>query len=116
MSASSTRLIKLICCLSLVMGMAVGSTTWLQAQSSFGTIKGVVSDASEAAVPGATVTITNTRTSVARQVTTNESGLYQVGSLIPGFYTIKAEKQDFKSPRCPNLNCGSTRWRQSMSR
>ena len=78
MAASSTRLIKMICCLSLIMGMAVGSTTWLQAQSSSGTIKGVVSDATEAAVPGATVTITNTKTGIARQVTSNDSGIYQV--------------------------------------
>ena len=103
MAASSTRLIKMICCLSLVMGMAVGSTTWLQAQSSFGTIKGVVSDASEAAVPGATVTITNTKTSVARQVTTNESGIYQVGSLIPGSYTIKVEKAGFQVSQVPEF-------------
>ena len=44
----------------------------------FGEITGSVTDSTGAIIPGATVTIVNSATNVARSVETNESGNYSV--------------------------------------
>ena len=54
-------------------------------------------DASDAAVPSATVTATNTGTGISRTVTTNEAGAYTVPSLIPGGYEVKVINAGFKT-------------------
>jgi len=48
------------------------------------TVTGEVSDASGAAVAGATVTVRNTATNGIRNTTTNEEGVYNIPALIPG--------------------------------
>ena len=56
----------------------------LFAQSDLGTISGLVRDPSGASVPGAMVTIKNPA-GIERRATTNESGLYTVTNIPPGF-------------------------------
>src|ERR1700677_3213399 len=51
-----------------------------------GTITGVVTDTSGAAIANATVVITNTDTSVARTIQTNSDGSYTATFLQPGHY------------------------------
>src|ERR1700676_4012973 len=58
-------------------------------------IIGQVSDASGAAVPGATVTITNTDTALKRSASTDESGRFNFPQLKPGTYTVRVEAQGF---------------------
>src|SRR6202790_2894553 len=58
-------------------------------------IIGQVSDASGAAVPGATVTITNTDTALKRSASTDELGRFNFPQLKPGTYTVKVEAQGF---------------------
>jgi Carboxypeptidase regulatory-like domain/TonB dependent receptor len=53
-----------------------------------GTITGLVTDTSGAAVPNATVVITNTDTSVSRTIQTNNDGSYSVTFLQPGHYEV----------------------------
>jgi hypothetical protein len=48
-----------------------------------GALVGYVSDASAAAVPGATIAATNTSTGVQQQTDTNNAGEYRFSSLIP---------------------------------
>jgi hypothetical protein len=62
-----------------------------------GEIAGIVTDATGAVVPGATVTVTNQATSATRTTTTNEAGIYSFPSLIPGVYEIKVEMQGFRT-------------------
>jgi len=62
-----------------------------------GTILGRVSDAQDATIPGALVTIKNTATSVTTTVKTNEAGDYYVPFLIPGPYELKVEHAGFKT-------------------
>ena len=62
----------------------------------FGEVTGTVTDASDAVVVGANVTVTNTATNQARQVQTNEAGNYTVPFLVPGAYDITAEQEGFK--------------------
>ena len=67
------------------------------AQEFRATVTGRIVDASDLAVPGATVTITNTQTSEVTSVTTSENGAYSVPFLRPGVYTLRAELAGFKS-------------------
>ncbi len=62
-----------------------------------GEIKGTVTDASGAVVPGATVSIRNVQTGVVNPTTTNGSGLYDVPFLVPGNYTITFTKDGFRN-------------------
>lgn len=67
------------------------------AQEYRGTILGVVTDPSGAAVPQAEVTITNQATGVAVKLATNAEGNYVVPFLLPGGYGVRVEKAGFKA-------------------
>ncbi len=62
-----------------------------------GTILGVVKDSSGGAVPQAKITITNTDTNDTRDVTTGDDGAFRVPGLRPGHYSVKVEKEGFKT-------------------
>jgi hypothetical protein len=66
-------------------------------QSERGTLTGTVQDATGAVVPAAKVTLTNTQTGVAFPTTTNDAGDYTVPQLQVGIYTVKVEKEGFKT-------------------
>jgi hypothetical protein len=61
-----------------------------------GSIKGVVTDASGAAVPGATVTAKNVETSAARSTVTDDAGRYAVLALHVGEYEVRVAKTGFR--------------------
>ena len=61
-----------------------------------GQITGQVTDSSDAVVLGATVTVTNSQTNVARTTTTNSAGNYTFPAIPPGVYNVKAEMPGFK--------------------
>jgi len=65
-------------------------------QTNKGGINGTVIDPNGAAVPGATVTVTNLGTNQSTTVTTSESGAFAVASLDPVTYSISIEAQGFK--------------------
>ena len=69
------------------------------AQTESARLQGTVTDQSGAALPGATVTVTDIATN--RVVTTqaNESGEYSVPSLSPGRYRIEVTQANFKTTR-----------------
>ena len=66
------------------------------AQVTTADIVGRVTDASEAVVPGAQVTVTNRGTNIARTVTANETGDYVVNLLPVGRYSVRIEVGGFK--------------------
>ena len=66
------------------------------AQESRGSITGVVTDAQNAIVPNAAVTVTNTATNVSNSVTTNQTGYFEVDFLIPGTYSVTVENSGFQ--------------------
>jgi hypothetical protein len=91
-------LIRNFCALTLAVIVAP-CLLWLEplgAQSTVGTIVGTVTDASGTAVPAATMTVTNVDTGVARTVVTDASGSYQIPRLLPGNYSISAERAGFR--------------------
>jgi hypothetical protein len=73
-----------------------GTTTWLAAQVTTGTILGTVKDSSGGVLPGVTITATNVDTNVARSAVTNERGEYSVQFLPVGTYRLEAGLQGFK--------------------
>ena len=66
------------------------------AQTSFGTITGIIRDSSGAVLPDANITVTNEQTGISRQATTDSNGAYTVPSLPPAVYTVTAELKGFK--------------------
>ncbi len=72
-------------------------------QAVYGSIFGTVTDATGAAVPGASVTITNVGTNTSDTIKTNESGNFNQTRLIPGTYRLKIEAANFKTANVDNL-------------
>src|ERR1051326_2454472 len=82
--------------LSFTFVFAVTGVVPLLAQTTIpGRISGTVTDPSGAVVPGATVTVTNEETGVARSVTSNATGFYVVTNLPVGTYNVAAEQKGF---------------------
>jgi hypothetical protein len=80
----------------LLFAITLSLSTVLLAQIDTGSIVGVVRDPSGAAIAGATVTLRNTATGVARVATTNQDGGYQFAALIPGVYSVQASATSFE--------------------
>lgn len=80
--------------LCLLVAFIVVTAAWPQAGVS--TVRGVVRDPTQAVVPSATVTLTNTATNVIRTTRTNDVGIYVFPSVIPGPYRITMEAAGFQ--------------------
>jgi hypothetical protein len=68
----------------------------LYGQETRGRITGRVVDSTKAALPGATVTITDPARGTTEVANTDEQGLFQVNYLLPGTYRIEVELLGFK--------------------
>src|ERR1017187_6001049 len=68
-----------------------------------GEITGHVSDASNAAIAGATITLTNVATNGVRTTLSTDAGDYTFPSVPPGFYNLKTEHMGFKSASSSNI-------------
>src|SRR5204862_6473306 len=60
-------------------------------------ILGIIEDATGAIVPGVSLTATHVATGQTRNVVTGESGTYVFPLMSPGEYTLRAEKDGFKT-------------------
>jgi hypothetical protein len=78
-------LILLCCVASLGLAQNAGS----------GDIRGTVTDASGAVIPGAKVALVETDTGVTKEVTTNDAGLYDAVSVRTGTYRLTFSKEGF---------------------
>ncbi|HEY0785337.1 MAG TPA: carboxypeptidase regulatory-like domain-containing protein [Acidobacteriaceae bacterium] len=67
------------------------------AQQTDGSIAGVITDTSGAALPNVSVVVTDPATGVSRTATTNQEGYYSVPNLAPGTYQVAASIASFKS-------------------
>ena len=76
------------------------------AQAVTGTILGSVTDTTGAAVPGATVTLTNVGTGLSRTVVTDSVGEYTAPSLPTGKYRLVSELPGFKTVTIPDIDLG----------
>ncbi|MDZ7637014.1 MAG: carboxypeptidase regulatory-like domain-containing protein [Bryobacterales bacterium] len=78
----------------LLVCFAISSPVWGQGTV---TIFGIVQDGSGALIPGAEVSVTNTRTGVGRTTVSNESGNYIVTQLPIGDYNLRVQAEGFKA-------------------
>jgi hypothetical protein len=77
------------------------------AQSTSATVGGTVVDATNALLPGVTITATNNGTSVITTVLSNEAGAYNFASLLPGAYTVSARLPGFQTQTFTNVQLGN---------
>lgn len=80
---------------TLILCVLLSALTCL-GQESRATLTGAVTDPNRAAVPNATITVTNQQTNITTNVTTSGEGNYTVTPLLPGRYTVAVEAQGFK--------------------
>ena len=95
-SGCSSSFAKWIC-LSLALALALFSATPARAQVSGATLSGLVTDENGGPVPGASVSIKNVGTGVARDLTTNADGFYSAPNLLPGSYEVKVTAKGFQT-------------------
>jgi hypothetical protein len=78
----------------------LSALAWAQYGAS---LQGTVLDQSGAVVPGASITVTDQATGVARTGTSGDSGFYRVPGLAPGAYKIEVVAQGFKTETITNV-------------
>lgn len=87
------QLIRLFVALTVALALPV--SLWGQVDA--GSLTGTVTDSSGAAIPGGTVTLTNTGSGVSNSVTTSPAGIYLFEALKAGSYTLKVADSGFKT-------------------
>ena len=86
------HVLRLICATSLALICAVCTF----AQTDRGTITGTVADSSNAVIPGASVTATNSQTTSKYETVSTETGNYTLTQLPVGTYDLTVELPGFK--------------------
>src|SRR6266581_9585072 len=76
-------------------------------QSSNATVSGTVTDSTGAVLPGVTVTSTNNGTGVVTTVVSNEAGVYNFASLLPGIYKVSATLPGFQTRTFNDVQLGN---------
>jgi hypothetical protein len=79
----------------LVVTMIIGNVP-TGAQAVYGSIFGTATDSTGAAIPNATITVTDVSKGITVTAKTNDSGLYRVQHLIPDTYRVQGEAQGFQ--------------------
>lgn len=89
------RIFRAGLCLAIAFAALLYTQAPLHAQTSSGTVTGVVSDPAGAVVPGANVTAKNTATGEIRKTVSNGAGIFSIPALPPGPYTLDVTAQGF---------------------
>jgi hypothetical protein len=86
---------KLLTFFAVLVALSTAAPSY--AQKITGTIRGTVTDATGAVVPGAKVTVTNEETGLTRSAATGSAGIYAFAELPVGSYSVRVENAGFKS-------------------
>src|SRR5271169_2208244 len=95
-STAMLRRALLLCVLAVSYADLLPEPAFPQGETTSAII-GQVSDTSGAAVPGATVTISNKETGLKRSATTDSSGRFSFPQLNPGTYSVTVEALGFET-------------------
>lgn len=93
---------KWICCAILAIAIC-GFSSEALAQAVYGSIFGTVTDTSGAAIPNATITVTDVSKGTSTTTQTGTSGEYRAEHLIPDSYKVQASAQGFQSAVANNV-------------
>ncbi len=77
--------------------VALGVSASALAQTGTATLVGEVADQQKQVIPGATLTLTNPRTGVARATVSDDRGTFRFVNMPPGRYDLKVELTGFKT-------------------
>jgi hypothetical protein len=94
--AGNFNSIAALLCLSVAL---TGATSAWGQTSTVGTVVGIVTDESNAAVPGAEVKLTDVSTNISQTTISNPEGRYAFSSVTPGTYNVSFTKQGFATYR-----------------
>src|SRR5467141_2975284 len=90
---------------SIILSLALAGHTF--AHSSNATVSGTVADSTGAVLPGVTITATNNATGIVTTVLSNEAGVYNFASLLPGVYKISGELPGFQIRAYADVQLGN---------
>lgn len=99
MSSSKESGMRIAAYVTLFSVLTLSFSSMLPAQTASGEVNGTITDRTGAAVPGATVTLSNQGTGIADKVQTNASGNFVFINVQPGSYVLNVEAQGFKTTR-----------------
>ena len=95
----------------LVLGMVTAFAGALSGQAVTGTITGLVTDSTNAAISNAPVTVKNAGTGLTRTVQTSADGSYTIPFLPVGTYEVAVEQPGFQRLGAP---ASPFRWTRSL--
>src|SRR5262245_58097855 len=82
--------------LGLLLAMAIFQLPAAFAQSTYGSVVGVVNDTSEAVMPGVAITLTNIGTNERHSTISGRDGFFQFQNVMPATYRLEAELTGFR--------------------
>ena len=88
---------------AFLVAFALAVTGLAAAQERFGTLTGKVTDQQDLALPGVTITVTNTQTGGVQTFVTDANGIYSARELAPGRYTVAFELTGFSRIERPDI-------------
>jgi len=102
--SSSQRLLHLVFRFILAAAAIIllPAGAWAQGETT-SALLGQVTDSTNAAVAGATVTVSNRATGLRRSARTDDAGRFDFPQLQPGTYTVRAEAQGFEPRQSENV-------------
>ena len=98
-----TKLVRVVVCGFATLTMSNCFLRQALAQRTTAAVTGLITDASESAVPGASVVVRNLATSVERSVESNALGFYVVTALQASQYSVTVSKAGFQTLTVPQL-------------
>lgn len=85
----------------IVIWLFVASTVWAQSSRVGGAMEGAVTDSTHSPIPEASVIVRDVSTRQAREISTNDEGVFRVEELPPGTYEVSVSQSAFPIA----LNC-----------
>jgi len=85
--------------LGLICSAVLCSNAAAQAGTAAAALNGTVRDASGAVVPGAAITLTDTRTGFKQETKSNSTGNFSLVNISPGNYTVTVSKEGFSTEK-----------------